>query len=42
MQRGGDTVQVMKPSFSHEISTEIKVKDKTTGNRLRQPQAGVG
>ena len=28
----GDTVQVMKPSFSHEISTEIKVKDKTTGN----------
>ena len=29
---GGDTVQVMKPSFSHEISTEIKVKDKTTGN----------
>ena len=22
----------MKPSFSHEISTEIKVKDKTTGN----------
>ena len=29
----GDTVQVMKPSFSHEISTEIKVKDKTTGNR---------
>ena len=27
----GDTVQVMKPSFSHEISTEIKVKDKTTG-----------
>ena len=30
--REGDTVQVMKPSFSHEISTEIKVKDKTTGN----------
>lgn len=25
-------MQVMKPSFSHEISTEIKVKDKTTGN----------
>lgn len=31
--REEDTVQVMKPSFSHEISTEIKVKDKTTGNR---------
>ena len=30
--REGDTVQVMKPSFSHEISTEIKVRDKTTGN----------
>ena len=30
--REGNTVQVMKPSFSHEISTEIKVKDKTTGN----------
>ena len=30
--REEDTVQVMKPSFSHEISTEIKVKDKTTGN----------
>ena len=30
--REGDTVQVMKPSFSHEISTEINVKDKTTGN----------
>lgn len=27
----GDTVQVMKPTFSHDISTEIKVKDKTSG-----------
>lgn len=27
----GDTVPVMRPVFSHDISTEIKVKDKTTG-----------
>lgn len=27
----GDSVQVMKPTFSHDISTEIKVKDKTSG-----------
>ena len=27
----GDTVPVMRPVFTHDISTEIKVKDKTTG-----------
>lgn len=27
----GDTVPVMRPVFSYDISTEIKVKDKTTG-----------
>jgi hypothetical protein len=39
--REGDTVQVMKPSFSHEISTD-QGQGQNYRQPLRQPQAGMG